>query len=129
MPGETANKVCCKCNIDVSQAKRHKDAKGRYWCEPCFAKAAAEAKQAGGAAKPGKAPAGAGAAGGATPAWLSGSVAVEGKRCTACAAAMPKDGVICTSCGLNIETGKSLATKVIAAAKDKSDKPSKRSKK
>ncbi len=129
MSDETATKACCKCGIDVSKAKRHKDAKSRYWCEPCFARAAEEAK-AKADAKGGGASKGGGKTGsGATPAWLAGSLAVEGKRCTACSAAMPTDGVICTSCGYNTETGKSLATRVVAAPKDKADKPSKRSKK
>ncbi|MBX3315637.1 MAG: hypothetical protein KF902_02100 [Phycisphaeraceae bacterium] len=114
MPGESVNKVCCKCGVDVSQAKRHKDAKGRYWCEPCFAKAAAEAKQAGGAAKADKSTPAA-----ATPAWLAGSLAVEGKRCTACSAPMPKEGVICTTCGHNSETGKAMGTRVVMAPKEK----------
>lgn len=118
MTGEAAGKTCCKCEIDVSQAKRHKDAKGRYWCEACFAKAAAESKKAGGTPE-GKAPA---ASGGATPAWLAGSMAVEGKRCTACSAAMPKDGVICTSCGHNSETGKAMGTRVVMAPKEKAPK-------
>lgn len=122
MPGESVNKVCCKCQVDVSQAKRHKDAKGRYWCEPCFAKAAAEAKQAGAADKASGASGAGVAAGAATPAWLAGSMAVEGKRCTACSAAMPKEGVICTSCGHNSETGKVLGTRVVMAPKEKSAK-------
>ncbi|QYK48247.1 MAG: hypothetical protein KF838_15835 [Phycisphaeraceae bacterium] len=119
MPGESVNKVCCKCEVDVSQAKRHKDAKGRYWCEPCFAKAAAEAK---GGASQGKPDA---ASGAATPAWLAGSLAVEGKRCTACSAPMPKEGVICTSCGHNSETGKAMGTRVVMAPKEKAPKASK----
>lgn len=118
MSGEAAGKTCCKCNIDVSQAKRHKDAKGRYWCEPCFAKAALEAKGKGGASD-GKS---SGPSGAATPAWLAGSMAVEGKRCTVCSAAMPMDGVICTSCGHNSETGKAMGTKVVLAPKEKAPK-------
>lgn len=115
MSGEAAEKSCCKCAVDVSKVKRHKDAKGRYWCEPCFAQAAMAAKAKGERAE---APAGAVAASSATPAWLAGSLAVEGKRCVSCSAPMPKDGVICTLCGHNLETGKAATTRVVAAPKE-----------
>lgn len=117
MTGETAAKACCKCGVDVSQAKRHKDGKGRYWCEACFAKAAAT-KDKGPASAATTKP----AVAEATPSWLAGSLAIEGKRCTVCTAPMPKDGVICTSCGHNSETGKSVSTRVLAAPKEKEPK-------
>lgn len=117
---EAVAKACTKCDVDVSAAKRHKDAKGRYWCEGCFAKAAAAQKVAQRdvvGVEESDAPATS-----ATPAWLAGSLAVEGKRCTACSAPMPKTGVICTSCGHNAETGKALSTKVMKAPKEKAEK-------
>jgi len=34
-------KICCKCGVNVAHAKRVKDAKGRYYCQPCYDQAAA----------------------------------------------------------------------------------------
>jgi formylmethanofuran dehydrogenase subunit E len=28
-------KICVKCGMDVSQARRMKDKEGNYWCVPC----------------------------------------------------------------------------------------------
>ena len=30
-----AKKICVKCGMDVSQARRMKDKEGNYWCVPC----------------------------------------------------------------------------------------------
>jgi hypothetical protein len=135
MSSEVAGKTCCRCAIDVSSSKRHKDAKGRYWCEACFAKASAARERAatgtasgavagetaGGAGAVAEA-ATAGAAESATPSWLAGSLAIEGKRCPSCSSPMPKTGVICTMCGHNAETGKAVSTHVLAAPKEKPEK-------
>ena len=32
-------KVCVLCKEDVARKPRHKDARGRYFCEPCFQRA------------------------------------------------------------------------------------------
>lgn len=34
-PSPAARKTCCMCGLDVSEAKRVKDASDRYWCESC----------------------------------------------------------------------------------------------
>jgi hypothetical protein len=44
MPATAA--ICCRCNKDVSNEKRVKDARGNIYCEPCY-KAALQKQQAG----------------------------------------------------------------------------------
>lgn len=111
--GDAVLKVCTKCAVDVSGLKRHKDAQGRYWCEACFAQAAAKQTAQGTKAPP------PGSAAETTPAWLAGSLAIEGKRCEQCSAALPKEAVVCNMCGFNTTTGKAIKTAVVMAPKEK----------
>jgi len=137
MTDEGATKTCVKCQIDVSTRKRHKDAKGRYWCDACYqdavAKAKAKKQQAqGGSAGGGKAARDAGGDAGGNAGYglapseeevmsslLAGSTAVEGDPCPQCHAPMPSDAVICTSCGFSREAGKQIRTHVKHAPKEK----------
>ena len=41
MATTTSAKTCTVCGMDVSAVKRTKDAAGRYYCQPCYAKASA----------------------------------------------------------------------------------------
>lgn len=111
--GDAALKVCTKCALDVSALKRHKDAKGRYWCEGCFARAAAKQSAPGAKQHQASEPVD------STPAWLAGSLAIEGKRCEQCNGALPKDAVICNLCGFNSKTGKAVKTAVFIEAPEK----------
>jgi hypothetical protein len=51
----TSPKRCVVCDADVSQAKRTRDAEGRYYCQPCWARVAAARPAAAGPA-PGAVP-------------------------------------------------------------------------
>jgi len=137
---ETAEKKCVKCGVDLSSQKRHKDAKGRYWCEPCYGQAVAAAKakkEAKERAKAGAdevrstgAAAAASASGyGVAPSEaevmshvLAGSKAVQGKVCPQCHNPIEAEAVLCTNCGFREDAGKQMQTKVKLAPKQKESK-------
>jgi len=50
VPAAATPKACASCGVDVTRAKRAKDAKGNYYCEVCW-KGQAEAAKVGAAAK------------------------------------------------------------------------------
>jgi predicted amidophosphoribosyltransferase len=122
---ESTGKVCSVCGIDVASRPRVKDAAGRYLCQECFRKVqAARGAQKAPSASPGQ-------ASGGTPApdegdnslvlqLGSGSLAEKGTRpCPECGRALPLDAVLCTNCGLNLETGKRIPIKVIKTKPNK----------
>lgn len=133
-------KTCSMCGVNVSDKPRTKDATGKYFCEPCAAKAKAAAQPAAPAAPAARpaAPAPAATPGpAARPAArpgpdvyqvdplmdkiLSEAVppAAEGAEavapagpCPACSAAMSPGAAICLVCGYNMKSGKVLRTRV-----------------
>lgn len=120
---QASGKICTVCGIDVNGRPRVKDAQGRYVCKDCFDKAKA-AKSASQPAAP--APKSAAPADGDNSFLLSmgGAAAATGgmKPCPECGRALNEKAVVCTGCGLNIETGKRLKIKVTKekAPKEKS---------
>lgn len=146
------SKLCSGCGLDVSDKPRTKDAQGRYFCEACGAKAAAQptfpaAKPMPPAAPmPVARPAPAAVAptlidpimekvlSQALPNIPTGKptgkdtpgVRTVSSTCNACSAAMAPGAAICLVCGYNAATGKVIKTKVLAADKESSSTPGKR---
>ena len=120
---QSPKKICVVCGKDVSDSPRVKDAQGRYVCQ-----GACQATFAGKAKAP------------AAPApkvessfmdqLISTSPMISTTSCPTCNAPLPRDGVLCTRCGFNIQTGKAVKTKLIvekekrsAGGADSSDGP------
>lgn len=128
-------KTCSVCGVNVSDKPRTKDATGKYFCEPCAAKAKAAAQPAAPAAPAAKPAAPTPAAkpaakpgpdvyqvdplmekilsqgAPAAPAEGAEPVAPAGP-CPACSAAMSPGAAICLVCGYNMKSGKVLKTRV-----------------
>lgn len=139
-------KVCNLCGLDVSDKPRTKDVQGRYFCQACGAKNAAqtsppamltskpmpEARPMPGSV-PMPTPANTPAApvmvdpimekilGEAFPVMNASKDApgttARASNCNACSAAMSPGANICLVCGYNAQTGKVMKTKVLAADK------------
>lgn len=112
-------KICVICGEDCSGRPRTKDPRGRYYCNTCYEAARAgthsTAATSGAADPPGDvfglendddmafdmldeiAP--------------GGAAAAQAAPCPECGSAIPVDGVICTTCGYNTQTGQSLQVK------------------
>ena len=108
MAEATDRKVCTGCGTDVTDKPRKKDAQGRYYCEACIAKAQAKAPAAAPAPSSNEDPAMAAlfaSGGGASRAMVP---------CPSCGVAIPESATVCTSCGFNISTGKSMRTRFTA---------------
>ena len=117
-------KICVKCGTDVSAIERSKDAKGRYWCMPCYRAALAkqEAKrEAERRAQHAAAPAG-DADDQMMAALLDEGVheTAQPTACPNCRAMMPPGSVLCMSCGYNAQTGETLST--VARNRSKAEK-------
>ena len=123
---ESAKKVCVVCGVDVAGKPRVKDAAGRYMCAgECQEKAAEQARQTqaarAAAPKPAPAPSRPAAPPVAPPPagdgllgqLISDSPMLNAAKCESCGSAMPGGAVVCTRCGFNTRTGKSLKTAVI----------------
>lgn len=130
MGAETVAKSCAFCGIDVSGKPRTKDAQGRYACADCVKKATAVKARADAAAK------GIDIAKANTPpnklievqktedvtdvldGLIAKSAAQSGTACPQCGRLIPTNGVLCTGCGFNKDTGKALRTRVERAPKE-----------
>jgi hypothetical protein len=127
-------KICVACGQDCANKPRIKDARGRYFCQPCFQKL--EQKQKAAAAPPAamavatapKAPAArpaprAPAAPGADllddlAKLAAAAPAAEVERtCPACSAPLAPNAVFCTGCGYNLQTGQRVGTQALKATK------------
>lgn len=115
-------KTCAVCRRDCARQPRIKDKKGRYFHRQCFIKAKAKlnAKKAREArAKEQVVMPSSGSM--TTLDDLGGSeiapaaVPVASPSCPNCGAIMPPDGVLCTNCGYNRQTGE-LTPQALAAA-------------
>lgn len=107
-------KVCVICKQDCSGRPHVKDKQGRYACRACVEKK--QAKTA--AAKAPQQP----QTGGTDPVMaklVEGSVAVKSTPCSQCSNPIPPDGIVCTNCGFNTETGKSMRTRVTVEEPEK----------
>lgn len=96
-------KLCVVCGNDCAGKPRTKDPKGRYYCRSCYE----SAKQA--VASPAKRE--------YNPldemlAETDSSQETASTACRNCGAAMPADAVICTACGVNMQSGAAIATQV-----------------
>ena len=121
-------KTCSVCGDDVAKKPRVKDASGRYFCEPCHAKAQAASKAV--PASP-KDPPQQGAVSGRVQRGDSGRLEMrraapggaieladgdeqEDKSglefCPDCAMPMREDAEVCFSCGFNRKTGRPVGT-------------------
>lgn len=132
MAGDSvAAKLCVRCGVDVSGARRVKDSRGRYLCGECYDEALRERR--GGAGEAASAAAAVAAIpvdnplnssldsqlddevldaeallaeeAGAEPLEL-----VQGLACPGCAAALTPDAAICVQCGYNVREGRALKT-------------------
>jgi len=128
-----AVKVCKKCGTDCAGKPRTKDAKGNYYCQPCYqaltAKKHSEQTPAQSAPRIDRAPRPAptddsfGFAADESNNMLDHLLAMTpaapsvGQPCTNCGTAMKADGVICTNCGFNRQTGATLGKTKIAKVK------------
>lgn len=103
------SKICILCGKDCSNLPRKKDAKGQYACQACV-----DARQAkSDAPKPAKSQGPATSAAPSTADILfSDSSTTRGEPCPNCARMRAKGAVLCTHCGFNSATGKSLKTAV-----------------
>lgn len=139
MPGtESPNKLCVVCGKDVAGKPRVKDAAGRYTCVgDCQQKHVESMKQS---VVPAKG-AGTASAGGASKSasvsaasvprsdegsmlndLISQSPMLKAGKCEQCGSIMPQGGVICTRCGFNTKTGKSVRTAVFVDKEKKTSK-------
>jgi hypothetical protein len=136
-------KVCNLCGLDVSDKPRTKDVQGRYFCQSCSAKSAAQTSPPAmltskpapdptplpgsrAVAKPAEPPAMVDPImekilGEALPAITASkdapAVQLRATTCNACSAAMSPGATVCLVCGYNAQTGKVIKTKVLAAEK------------
>lgn len=116
--GTTTAKLCIACGTDCAGKPRTKDAQGRYMCKPCFEKARTKA-----AAKPAPKPE-------PIPVEDDGGVLAsllesEGKSvntepCPSCGAGLQGGAVICTTCGHDLRTGKSVRS-IVSKEKERSE--------
>ncbi|HMN41148.1 MAG TPA: hypothetical protein PKE29_09910 [Phycisphaerales bacterium] len=119
MAAESASKTCVVCGQDVAGKPRVKDAAGRYMCAgACHEKAAAAAKQRAGGGTPAPPPKAPPVArpmgdGNVLGGLIAASPMLNSAMCTECGNPMPGGAVLCTRCGFNTQTGKSLRTAVI----------------
>ncbi len=120
---------CASCGADLRTIEFKVDKKGRGICKPCVAKLKAKRKA--------KADAEAAAAGGAAAEMASGDVmdilladssATKQEPCPECQSFIDPGSVMCIHCGYNLESGKQLRTRVIAATKEKKSKKNKKDK-
>ncbi|XVJ58853.1 MAG: hypothetical protein HEQ23_05415 [Tepidisphaera sp.] len=133
-------KVCNLCGLDVSDKPRTKDVQGRYFCQSCSAKSAAQTSPPAmltskpapdptplpgsrAVAKPAEAPAMVDPImekilGEALPSITTSkdapAVQLRAATCNACSAAMSPGATVCLVCGYNAQTGKVIKTKVLA---------------
>jgi hypothetical protein len=130
-----SGKVCIVCGQDCSAKPRTKDPQGRYTCKECFDKLAAKRAQT--AAPPAPRPAAPpkpAARPQAPPvaplveqapdddvvmAGLLKDVPAMTETCPSCGAGMLAGAAVCTMCGYNKETGRTLATKALKAPKER----------
>jgi hypothetical protein len=114
---------CVSCGADLAVTPYVRDKKGKGLCKPCVAKIKAK--------RDAKAAAQTAAQGGAIPlassvdepdlmnALLADSPQMTKGICEGCKSFIDHEAVICTHCGYNRQTGKSVVTRVIAAPKEK----------
>lgn len=127
-PGGTG-KVCVICGEDCSNKPRTKDAKGRYYCTPCFdaAKLRAQKKSSGTVPRPQPKPSPR-ALDSDGPSMLEklldqapqGAAASAASACPSCHSFVADGTVICTSCGYNTQTGQRLSVKTVKAPRESS---------
>jgi hypothetical protein len=106
-----AAKVCVQCGQDCSTKPRNKDSQGRYTCRDCYDKllAAHNAKAAIAPAAP-TIPLEEPSEDGALAAILTDPAPALTESCPSCGSALRKSAVICTICGYNKQTGKTIRT-------------------
>ncbi len=116
-------KICVICGEDCSRRPRTKDPKGRYYCNACYEAARAGASGAAAKSGPVDSPDDVFALGKddnmaldmleeiapAQPAAAADGPAVL--PCPGCGVATPAGTVLCTSCGYNLQTGRSAKVK------------------
>ncbi len=123
-------KICIRCGVDCSGRPRTKDQFGHYTCRECYEKLQAQAKAAPSRALPApKAAAPAPNAGAPAPAppeadepfvladdpaGIASAVAHQPRECSNCGMLLAHDAVVCMRCGLNLQTGKLLATRKLS---------------
>ena len=105
-------KICIVCGEDCSTRPRVKNPQGEYACRTCADTAAARGVVSG------PSPSG-GGEDDLLADLIGDAVDHMGDVCPTCGVVLPQDAVICTHCGLNIQAGKQIKTRITA------DKPPK----
>ncbi len=104
-----SEKTCVLCGEDCSGKPRTKDARGRYYCQPCYdeAKRQVDARKAAAAAPP-------------PPPPIAPGLGQQG--CPGCGAPMTPGAVVCISCGYDVRKGEAVAPTVAAAKPSRAPK-------
>ncbi len=108
-------KICIVCGEDCSTRPRVKNPQGEYACRACADTAASRGVVSG------QSPSG-GGEDDLLADLIGDAVDHMGDVCPTCGVVLPQDAVICTHCGLNIQVGKQIKTRITA------DKPPKEKK-
>ncbi len=100
-------KICIVCGEDCSTRPRVKNPRGEYACRVCADTAASK-----GVVSP-QSPSG-GGEDDLLADLIGDAVDHMGDACPTCGVVLPQDAVICTHCGLNIQVGKQIKTRITA---------------
>jgi hypothetical protein len=125
-----AGKICVSCGEDVAGKPRTKDARGRYYCQPCYQKLAQKharresmpMPKAPPAARPGllDLPDDVAAPDAHVLQDLIGDVPAAAPMamvCPGCRLSIPSGSVLCTHCGYNLQTGTAIGQTHVQHAK------------
>lgn len=119
--GITSGKICGICGEDCSGRPRIKDQQGRYFCKACAEQAAKQRAAAPAAPKAAPPPPPAEPAEDeALPASFWNDLPAAASPCPSCGSPMSQGGVVCMSCGHNVQTGRGAKIKVAKARTERS---------
>jgi hypothetical protein len=97
-------KICAICGEDCSSRPRTRDPKGRYFCSACYREASAKGRSPGDSDDTTSLT----STGTAELALIDDAIgqASDTTPCRGCGAPRDADAVVCTQCGLNVQTGR-----------------------
>jgi hypothetical protein len=124
MTAPATAKTCIKCGTDCSNKPRTKDAQGRYTCKTCYDAITKAAAAKAAAPKPKAAPVPLEPEpddAGVMAALLKDSPGTLTEMCPSCGSGMTAGAVVCTICGYNKETGKTVGAIVEKASSGKGE--------